>query len=122
MTPLKKVSRRPSIPRPYRLRNNSRPHLDRTALSAATPTDHVQGIEAAHIRIGCRAGGDRHSPSHLLAPAGPWPATGTTVYHGVRRFDHRRPTDTFDHCDARIDVVVRLGLTKVFMVIVFFQL
>ena len=56
VTPLKEVSRRPSIPRRYRPRNNSRPHLAPTALSAAlsaaTSTDHVQGIETARVRIG----------------------------------------------------------------------
>ena len=57
VTPLKEVSRRPSIPRRYRPRNNSRPHLAPTAPNAATPTDHYEGIEAARAPIGRRASG-----------------------------------------------------------------
>ena len=108
MTPLKKVSRRPLIPRRYRPRNNSRTRLACTVLSAATPTDYVQGIEAARVCIGCLTGGNRRSPSHPPAPAGPWLATGATVYPGARHFDHRRPTDTFGCRDACISHIARV--------------
>ena len=71
-TTLKKVGRRPAIPRRHRQCNTSRPHLAHMAISAATITDNVKCIEAASPTTRVATDDLHHTRQH-------WPDLGPSL-------------------------------------------